>query len=169
MEIEGVKFKGTSFDDFRLVEPSSYSANKLERFTFNKGKIEKPEEYVYVLCNCIITFETLVKVIVKLDEKTTKEILTVTLKLGKPATNGGIDYENATFQISIGKEKFSSEGDVFEIGLEKIQQQFKNKYHFKNCFGCLYSDYSPYGNGFFGDMLCFKKNKQEYSYAYCKI
>jgi hypothetical protein len=32
----------------------------------------------------------------------------------------------------------------------------------KCCFNCAFSDYSPAGSGIFGDMLCFRDNKEEY-------
>ena len=65
-------------------------------------------------------------------------------------------------------------GFFFEINtIDKNFTEFKKldnakinliniEYKFKNCYGCLYSDYSPYGVGFFGSMLCFKEQKSNY-------
>jgi hypothetical protein len=34
--------------------------------------------------------------------------------------------------------------------------------YLQTCFCCAFSDYSPYGNGLFGDLACFRDNKQPY-------
>ena len=59
-------------------------------------------------------------------------------------------------------ELFKSEGDFFESLFEGIQNQFNGRYILKNCFGCLYSDYSVYGQGALGSMICFVRQKDEY-------
>ncbi|NJO92758.1 MAG: hypothetical protein HC831_30165 [Chloroflexia bacterium] len=168
LTINGVQFRGSSFDDFELVHPENYSEESLNRFTFNKVKIWNSDKYVFELCNCELHFQIPVKII---DIKNNTEIDTeifIELSLGNPAKNGGIDFENAKFNITLNNENYISEGDVFEDALVELQNQFKGKYHFKNCFGCLYSDYSPYGNGFFGDLLCFRNCKSEYLRANSK-
>ena len=48
------------------------------------------------------------------------------------------------------------------MDLNEIIKQIKERYHIKNCYGCLYSDYSVYGNGSFGDMACFLVQKEKY-------
>ena len=32
----------------------------------------------------------------------------------------------------------------------------------KACINCAFSDYSPYGHGLFGNMICFRANKAGY-------
>ena len=49
-----------------------------------------------------------------------------------------------------------------EIILDQIQKQFKGNYHFKNCYGCLYGDYSVFGQGLMSSILCFKNQKEAY-------
>lgn len=49
-----------------------------------------------------------------------------------------------------------------EDKLLKIQKQLPDGLFIQACINCLYSDYSPYGNGVFGCMMCFRKLKQEY-------
>ena len=162
LSLNGILFQGSSFDDFELINTGNYTTEKLNRFTLNKVKIWKSEEFVLELCNCELNFAIPTLLINNQENTTTNTSLKINLKLGKPASNGGIDFENATFEIEIEESKFISEGDVFEDAMIELQNQFADKYHFKNCFGCLYSDYSPYGNGFFGGMICLRNYKEEY-------
>ncbi len=162
MELGGIKFLGSSFDDFELAEPQKYADKQLNRFTFNKIKVWGSEKHIFELCNCELNLEIPIELIDREANTIIDAKLLVNLKLGKPASNGGIDYENAIFEINLKGENYSSEGDLFEVALVKLQNQFDDKYHFKNCFGCLYSDYSPLGNGFFGDLICFRNHKKEY-------
>jgi len=169
LNLNGVHFQSSSFDDFELINPGKYDKNQLDRFTFNQVKVWESDEYVLVLCNYELKFEIPILLIDKLNNNLVSTNLFVNLKLGKPRPNNrGIDYENASFKIELNGETYSSEGDVFEDPLVEIEQQISNKYHFKNCFGCLYSDYSPYGNGFFGTMLCLRNCKAEYLKASSK-
>lgn len=39
---------------------------------------------------------------------------------------------------------------------------------FEISFGCLYSDYSPYGQGNIGSICCFVANKEKYFKVYSK-
>lgn len=162
VEIEGVRFKGSSFDDFQLYEAEKYTSEQLNRFTFNKVNIYQSDDFIFELCNCELEFN-IPAVLIDYEKNAPFETaLNIHLKLGKPKSNGGIDYEQANFQLSINGKSFSADGDLFETGLEQLHKQFNDQYHFKNCFGCLYSDYSPYGNGFFASLQCFRNLKKEY-------
>ncbi len=50
----------------------------------------------------------------------------------------------------------------FEISLVKIAKQISGKYQFKNCFGCAFSDYSPYGANNIGRLCCFVADSEKY-------
>ncbi len=56
----------------------------------------------------------------------------------------------------------SKEDLCFENSLLRIQKQLPDGVFIKSCITCLYSDYSPYGNGMFGSMMCFRNIKAEY-------
>lgn len=43
-----------------------------------------------------------------------------------------------------------------DIFLESICKQISGKYYLCNCFGCMYSDYSSYGCGSIGGIVCFE-------------
>jgi len=169
LNLDGIMFQGSSFDDFELINPKNYSKKQLNRFTLNKVKVWQSEKYVLELCNCELSFDIPLLLINIQNNTTIITNLLIDLKLGKPATNGGIESENAVFKIAIEGIIYTSEGDVFEDPLIELQNQFVGKYHFKSCFGCLYSDYSSYGNGFFGDLICLRNCKSEYLNANSKI
>ncbi len=50
----------------------------------------------------------------------------------------------------------------FEDELLDIQKQLPDGVFLKACITCAFSDYSPYGHGLFGGMLCFRDNKAGY-------
>ena len=57
-------------------------------------------------------------------------------------------------------------GGWFETALLDLQAQLRTlpePLSIKACISCQYSDYSPYGNGLFGSMLCFRNIAAEYS------
>jgi hypothetical protein len=150
MEIDGVLFRGYSFDNFEVVDYEAYSVEQLERFTFNKCKVYQSEKLIYELCSCRIDLSIPIIIIIKesnQDELAT--LLNVSLELGIPSSNGGIDYESAIFSLYLEQEYFQYEGDDFEVGLERLKKAIGATHYFKNCYGCLYADYSPYGLGFF--------------------
>ena len=70
--------------------------------------------------------------------------------------------ENFTLHIS--GECFQAEvADLFfDTSLEVICHQIKERYYMCNCYGCLYSDYSPYGCSNIGMMACFAENAEKY-------
>lgn len=69
-----------------------------------------------------------------------------------------------TFALSVGDERFEAAipSTFFEISLESICRQIKGKYYICNCFGCLYSDYSPYGQDNIGTIFCFADIAEAY-------
>ncbi len=162
LTIDGVEFLGQRLDDFDLMDESDYSEEQLKRFTLNRVPFHDSDKFSADLCNCSLNFEFPLTIIEVATQKELTTTLTVLLKLGKPASNGGIEEETATFQIKIGLKTYKSEGDLFEDALDILKEKMGENYKFKNCYGCLYSDYSPYGNGFFGSMLCFKEQKSNY-------
>jgi hypothetical protein len=114
------------------------------------------------LCNCKLDVTIPVIVIIKSTLEELATLLNFSLELGIPSKNGGIDYESAIFSLPLEQEYFQQEGDDFEVGLDGLKKAIGATYHFKNCYGCLYADYSPYGLGFFSSLLCFKKQKEAY-------
>jgi len=163
MTIDGIEFQGRSFDDFEILNINNYSKKQLERFTLNRVPYYKqPDKFSAELCNCTLQFDIPVIIIDIKAKKEISKLLSVSLSLGKPASNGGIDYEMANFQMTIENQTYKSQGDVFEDALDILKRELGNNLKFKNCYGCLYSDFSPYGVGFFESLMCFKQQKQAY-------
>ena len=162
MVVDGIPFIGSSFDSFELKFPEKYTSEQLKRFTFNKIPIQGINEFVWELSNCRINFH--IPQIVINTEKEMEQLadLHVIVNLGKPSANGGIGKLKAQFIFSVDKDKFESESDNFDVAFAQIQKEMLPTYWLKNCYGCHYSDYSPAGNGFFGDLMCFRNNKAAY-------
>lgn len=62
----------------------------------------------------------------------------------------------------------SPPSEFFETSLLSICRQMAGTYYLRSCFGCLYSDYSPYGQGNLGNLCCFVKHKDNYLKVYSK-
>lgn len=162
MEIEGVLFRGSSFDDFEVVNYETYSVEQLQRFTFNKYVGYQSKADTYDLCNCRLDVVIPVIIIRKQYQEELETSLNVSLELGAPSANNCIDYESAVFSLHLDQEYFQHEGEDFEVGLEGLKKAIGTTHHFKNCFGCFYADYSPFGLGFFNSLMCFKQQKEAY-------
>jgi hypothetical protein len=146
--IRGVEFAGSDFDG---MSPVDSSAN-LAGFTLNRGE----------LCDCSFAFDIPVPVIVESSEASGR--LHVELELGRPAPNGGIDRERLQLTLEYGDERVASSGASgwFEDELAQVQRQLPQSVFIKACINCLFSDYSPYGHGLYGQMMCFRNIKAEY-------
>ena len=149
--IRGVFFSSTDFDS---LEPApEEQAEHLGPFTLHHG----------CLCNCRLTVEIPIPLV--LPGRVEMGMLFAHLDLGVPAAHGGITHEilRLTFVFEELRINGSVTGsDVFEDELLAIQKQLPEGVHLKACINCLYSDYSPLGNGLFGTMSCFRNIKQEY-------
>jgi hypothetical protein len=90
--------------------------------------------------------------------------LTVELTLGGPTPNGQLDREQLRLALVYGGRRWESPGTSgwFEDELLGIQAQLPDGVFMRACINCLYSDYSPYGHGLFGCMMCFRNLKAEY-------
>lgn len=148
--VRGVEFLGSDFDN--LVPVAGSSAQQLDSFTLNRGD----------LCACLLTLEIPLPVLI--HGSAVDGSLHMELELGAPASNGGIDREILRLALTYSNVRIVSSGrnGSFEDELVDIERQLPEGVHIKACFGCLYSDYSPYGHGLFGDMLCFRNLKAEY-------
>ncbi len=162
MEIDGVKFSGTSFDDFSLIDREKYTPQQLERFCFSEYVIINSGKKHWELCNCEIEYQTPLTLIEKINLKKITTALKVHIILGKPKANCALDNFEAHFTLNLDDEELKTSAGWYEGAFLNLQKQLKEKYHFKNCFGCLFSDYHPVGNGFFGSLMCFKKQKEVY-------
>jgi len=150
MNVREVEFIGTDFDS---LEPENETDKlKLEKFSSAQGD----------LCDYRINFEMPIEIMV--DERTVIGKLKVLIELGKPDIKGGIDREDVLLTLSYDGKVFRSQGTSgwFEDELLDIQKQLPPNHKIKCCFGCAFSDYSVYGHGLFGDLLCYRNIKEDY-------
>lgn len=162
LDIDGVLFKGSSFDDFEVINHDTYSSQQLERFTFNEYPAYQSQAATYDLCNCKLDVEIPCIIIRKSNQEELPTLLHLSLELGPPSKNNSIEYESAIFSLHLEQAYFQHEAAYFEDGLDGLKNAMGSNYHFKNCYGCLYADYSPYGLGFFNSLMCFKQQKAAY-------
>jgi hypothetical protein len=165
-KIDGVVFSGSEFDDLSVDNKSKYTDKQLARFTFLKTPIYQTDRFIETLCNCQIEIVVPQVIIDKFNDIQFYSDLKIEISLGNvrnetPGTR--IEYEKVTLSLSIADKVFTDTSDYFGSSFDKIHDQIRDKYQLKNCYGCMYGDYSVYGQGVFGTMLCFRNQKAEYS------
>ncbi len=98
----------------------------------------------------------------KLTNTTTTEKLIAFVEVGK-LTNSEKFPNTATleFKASFGSYISKKKIEWFEDSLIEIQKQLPKHLLLKTCLSCKFSHYSPYGNGMYGHLYCFKKIKEE--------
>jgi len=150
MTLRGVTFQDTMFDSFEPVEGTDPSL--LEHFSLTGNE----------LCSCRI--ECRIPIPIDVDGKDTQGVLSCQIDLGSPGKTGGLETEELKIVLRHDGRDYSSGGTSgwFKDELLDIQKQLPGHAYIRACINCLFSDYSPYGNGMFGCMMCFRNLKQEY-------
>ncbi len=72
-----------------------------------------------------------------------------------------LDYEDVHLEAR-------KESGHFEIDLNDIMTQLPNSDSIQTCINCQWSDYSPYGSGMFGTMMCLRNYKTMYQKVFNK-
>jgi hypothetical protein len=148
MTLDGLTFEGRDLD---MLEPAE-GVPLPARFTLGDD-----------LCACQLRFALPISVMAGADELAAS--LGVELELGAPRLlpRGGIDREVLRLELVVGDRRVRSSGTTgwFEDELVELARACPDL-HFKTCFGCGLSDYSPAGHGLFGGLMCFRDNKAAY-------
>lgn len=148
--LRGVSFAGR---DLESLEPLMDTPPVLlQQFSLHHGD----------LCSCRLECQIPVPVH---DHGVQKSgTFSVELILGDPAPNGGLDREELWITLEYDGRQYVGPGTSgwFEDELLAIQARLPEGVYFKACINCMYSDYSPYGHGLFGWMMCFRNLKAEY-------
>ena len=155
MTLRGVEFVGR---DIGGMEPKDkVERPELEPFVLNRYPREAAE-----LCACAIEYEVPVPAVE--PGETTVGRLTVRAELGQPVGGGMLDHEALRLALTVGGETYQGSGtsDWFEDELLEIQAALPEGIYMKACINCAFSDYSVYGHGVFGNMLCFRNQKAAY-------
>ncbi len=146
---------GYAFDSLQPERIDSLPA----RFTLQNGFI----------CNCRLDF--VMPLLLKDGRMVVPASLTVSLALGKPDHRNAIDAERYSASLAFRRETIRTTepaGDFEEL-LSTLARQLPEGMTFFNCFGCQYADYSVYGSGAFGDMMCFRNGKTRYNAVQTKL
>lgn len=168
--INGVCFCGTEFSDFAIDNEEAYSVEQLKRFTFFPVPVYNTDIIQKTLCDC--QFEVYVPqlMIHKPDGKEFSTELKIEYLLGKERPiRRGLEFEEVTLSLLIDDVCYTGTGSFFEIAFDAMYSRFEDQYQFKNCYGCMFGDYSIYGQSSFGTMRCFVFCKEAYLKATDKI
>jgi hypothetical protein len=149
MVVRGVSFVG---DDFDFMAATDADSPQLATFTFAAG----------FLCDFEMAWDMPLNVVAY--NQATSGRLHVHLKLGPPLANGGVSFEALQLSFDFEGNSYHSSGpyDLFEDALSEIRNLLPEGVYLQCCFNCAFSDYNPAGNGLFGDLICFRDNKQGY-------
>jgi hypothetical protein len=150
LPLRGVMFAGRSFDT--LDPQPGVDSSLLKSFTLHHGS----------LCSCQIDCEMPLPIFCK--NSTTWATLGVSLILGEPASNGGLDRCDLTLSLKWEGREYKSNGRSgwFENELLELENSLPGGARLKACISCTFSGYSPYGQGLFGSLACFRACKAEY-------
>lgn len=148
--VRGVTFTGDDFDFLAASEAADSS--QLASFTFAAG----------YLCDFEMVWDMPLNIVARNEALLAR--LYVHLTVGPPLANGGVSDESVQLRLDFEGRVYLSRGhfSYFEDALTELQKLLPEDVYLRCCFGCAFSDYHPAGNGLFGDMLCFRGNKQAY-------
>jgi hypothetical protein len=152
LSVRGIRFFARDFDCF---EPeSSADPSILALFTLSR---------MGTLCNCLLEWTMPISITDRGTELTGR--LRLRLDLGGETERRAISHEDLLIILEFNGQSFSSSGKSggwFEDELNEIKAQLPEGVLMRACINCLYSDYSPYGHGLFGYLMCFRNRKAEY-------
>lgn len=182
MCIGGVIFWGCELDDWELSQTESEAniRNIMDRFSLLKyGNKESGYHYWLQSYQLQIKIPTLVFSLIERREipaeldivfnNCPQEEARVDYKLdGESVKSNANNCEKFVLLIEGQIYEAVNPSEFFEDSLQSICKQITGKYYLCNCFGCLYSDYSPYGQGNIGSLCCFVENKEKYLKVYSK-
>lgn len=183
MCIDGITFVGSDLDDWELskVENEENIDSIAKKFSLLKyGYQEKGYHFMLQsyklnikIPTVIFSFEKQCRISSEINVafKNTSDSKEIR---GRYPVDDKYTIPNASicekFNLTIENLCFSAEkpSTFFEESFQAICNQLNGKYYLCNCFGCLYSDYHPCGQGNIGSICCFEKNKENYLRVYSK-
>ena len=177
MTIDGVVFAGDSLDDWELVDSDKRDVLAAAQQKFALLCYGSAESgYTYWLQDYTLTL-TIPTIVFAVDKQSRIDAeLTITLASVKNTEQTGSIYildgqkvwpDHSVCQavvLTIGAECFAAAelSPFLEIPFRDICVQLSGKYYLCNCFGCRYSDYSPYGQDNIGTLYCFREQADIY-------
>lgn len=155
MVIDGINFCGMSFDDWKVSSEDDIKI-ATDRFSIMQWNSKDDNCNYYELRNYRLEVEIPIPIIDIVQSKCKQGIIHFDFIQEKNNCN--------FFNLKIEDEIFECDkaNADFETSLLQICKKINGKYLLKCCFGCLYSDYSPYGNSNFSSMLCYLSVAEQY-------
>lgn len=149
--LRGIDFEGSDFEALSgIVDHSKFDYELFEDgsgdLTNFKLEVELP----------ILLFDN--------NKKSTfTEVLHCFIEVGKAIEIQGLDsvINCMTLKTSFGEFTVNKKLEWFETALISLQDQLPEHIYLKTCLSCKYGNYSPYGNGMFGNIYCFKNFREE--------
>jgi hypothetical protein len=151
IEIRDVVFKGDDLDS--LSPAADTQPHSLQTFRIHQN----------CLCGC--RFDVEFPIQLNSPNGIEDGLIKGRLDFGKPSSKGGLENEAVKLRLKLRDQEFQSTGNSgwFEDELLELEKQLPAGFHMRLCITCAFSDYSPYGDGMFGCLACFRSNKAEYS------
>jgi hypothetical protein len=148
--LRDIDFDGPDFDQLTAEEIDNAKFD-YEMFQDGSGDITN---FKLILIIPIQLFNTK-------TNKTFVENLTTQIEVGETTTIKRLDHalNCLTLTTSFGEFKVEKKLEWMEDALILLQNQLPENIYLKTCLSCKYSNYSPFGNGMFGNIYCFKKIK----------
>lgn len=181
--IDGTVFCGAGLDDWKLsaVQPEKPGCGCGKGFSLlqygsgEQGDGDWLQDYTLQVNIPVDVFQITHKQKIKAE-------LQIVLRNEPKQKHIGVSQRNDTVKTELnttscqqfalvmeGRQFAAEHPDVmFETSLQSICKQISGSYYLCTCFGCIYSDYSPYGQGNLGNLCCFAANKHEYLKVYSK-
>lgn len=174
--IDGITFMGQDFMEFQLADESQYEKAKDIFHIIKWGGTFQVNQYCYDLQRFALNVEIPIKVVRKKDNREITGILNVVYQSVKHDSDQSeryymcdderVFYDDIVidFAMNVDGKVFACEEKTsfFQNALNNISGQLRDDYYLKCCFTCQYSDYSPYGDDYFGTMHCYRMQKEKY-------
>ena len=154
LTVRGVRFEGRSFDSLSIIQDES-NLRHPSVVTFSL----RGDDLVSYSLECCIPIT--VQVDGKMEQAQLQMRLGTEFMTEKMKVGGYTDLELELIAGHTSYKARSKEG-WFEESLIQLKSMLPPNVQLICCFNCAFSDYSPYGNGMFGDMACFRDNKGAY-------
>ncbi|WP_074407326.1 DUF6304 family protein [Aquimarina megaterium] len=150
--LRNIDFEGPDFDQL--------TANKIDETKFDYEMFQDGSGDV---TNFKLTITIPIQLFNVETDKIFIENLTAHIEVGETTTIKGLDHELncLTLTTSFGEFKVEKKLEWMEDALIVLQNQLPENIYLKTCLSCKYSNYSPFGNGMFGNIYCFKKVKEK--------
>lgn len=175
MTIDGIEFCGMDFCDWALLRERDADTAS-QRFALLSWGSEE-NGYEHSLQRFSLDIELPMQVLDQ-EGRTLPAALLLSIRSREDAqkklSSGGWRFNGTQvfpdkiecdcFSLKIGGETFRADrpDPEFELSLLQICKKLKGRYLLKCCFGCLFSDYSPYGSDYFATMLCYSGAAERY-------